>query len=109
MLHQIQMHITIRATLDEGPRSKVRWNRAILLDESHKLDPWPLDEGPRPKSGKSMQNLHDTIFKGKSIGSDFKKSLKGYLTIWRTKMEARVQGKVQLKDSICFKWVQIGF
>jgi hypothetical protein len=24
--------------------------RAILLDESHKLDPWPLDEGPsRPK------------------------------------------------------------
>jgi hypothetical protein len=24
-------------------------NRAILLDESHKLDPWPLDEGPRPK------------------------------------------------------------
>jgi hypothetical protein len=22
---------------------------AILLDESHKLDPWPLDEGPRPK------------------------------------------------------------
>ncbi len=24
-------------------------NRAILLDESHKLDPWPLNEGPRPK------------------------------------------------------------
>jgi len=22
------------------------------LDESHKLDPWPLDEGERPKSGK---------------------------------------------------------
>jgi hypothetical protein len=23
-------------------------------------------------------------------------------------MQARAQGKVQLKDSICFKWVQIG-
>jgi hypothetical protein len=28
--------------------------------------------------------------------------------IWRTKMQAKVQAKVQLKDSICFKWVQIG-
>jgi hypothetical protein len=28
-------------------------NREILLDESHKLDSRPLDEGPRPKSGKS--------------------------------------------------------
>jgi hypothetical protein len=32
------------------------------LGESHKLDPWPLDEGPRPKSGKSRLNLHDTNF-----------------------------------------------
>jgi hypothetical protein len=29
--------------------------------------------------------------------------------IWRTEMQARVQGRVELKDSICFKWVQIGF
>jgi hypothetical protein len=28
--------------------------------------------------------------------------------IWRTKMQARVQGRVQLKDSIYFKSVQIG-
>jgi hypothetical protein len=28
--------------------------------------------------------------------------------IWRTKMQARVQGKLQLKDSICYKWVQLG-
>jgi hypothetical protein len=35
--------------------------------ESHKLDPWPLDEGPRPKSGKSRLNLHGTILEGKSI------------------------------------------
>ncbi len=45
-------------------------NRAILLDESHELDPWPLDEGPRPKGGKSRLNLHDTILERKSIGLD---------------------------------------
>jgi hypothetical protein len=28
--------------------------------------------------------------------------------IWRTKMQARVQGKLQLKDSICYEWVQLG-
>jgi hypothetical protein len=33
-------------------------------------DPWSLDEGPRPKSGKSRLNLHGTIFEGKSIGSN---------------------------------------
>jgi hypothetical protein len=26
---------------------------------------------------------------------------------WRTKMQAKVHGKVELEDSICFKWVQI--
>jgi len=42
------------------------------LDECHKLNPWPLDEGPRPKSGKSRLNLHGTILEGKSIGLDQK-------------------------------------
>jgi len=28
--------------------------------------------------------------------------------IWRTKMQARVQGMVQFKDSVCFKLFQIG-
>jgi hypothetical protein len=45
----------------------------ILLAVSHKLDPWPLDEDPRPMSGKSRLNLHDTILKGKSIGLDPRK------------------------------------
>jgi hypothetical protein len=53
------------ATLDEA-------SKTILLDESHKLDPWCLDEGPRPRSGKSRKNLHGTIFEGKSIDSDTK-------------------------------------
>jgi len=34
------------------------------------LDPWPLDEDPRPKNGKSRLNLYGTILEGKSIGSD---------------------------------------
>jgi len=36
-----------------------------------------------------------------------KKGLTGELIIWRTKLQAKVQGRVQLKHSICFKWVQI--
>jgi hypothetical protein len=49
------------------------------------------------------------VLERKSIGSDQKKPvLKGELLIWRTKNEAINQGTVQLKDSICFKSVQIG-
>jgi hypothetical protein len=46
---------------------------------------------------------------GKSIGSEAqpqkekKKSSKGELMICRTKMQAKVQGRILLKDSICFK------
>jgi hypothetical protein len=76
----------------------------ILLTESHKLDPRPLDEDPRSTSGKSRLNIHGTILKRKSIGSDPKKNeLKGDLMVWRTKMQDRVQDRVQLKDSIYFK------
>jgi hypothetical protein len=46
----------------------VQRNRAILLDENRKLDPWPLDEGPKLKHGKSRLNLHGTILEGKSVG-----------------------------------------
>jgi hypothetical protein len=48
------------------------------------------------------------VLEGKSIGLDQKTVLKGELLIWRTKKQARDQGIVQLKDSICFKSVQIG-
>jgi hypothetical protein len=54
------------------------------LDEIHNLEPQPLDEGPRPKGGKSRPNLHGTILEGKSIGSKFKpkkESSKGELMI----------------------------
>jgi len=49
------------------------------------------------------------VLEGKSIGSDQKIVLKGELLIWRTKNHARDRGMVQLKDSICFKSVQIGY
>jgi len=42
--------------------------KAILLDESHRLDPWSLDEGPTPKSDESRLNLHGIILEQKSIG-----------------------------------------
>jgi hypothetical protein len=70
--------------------------------------PRPLDEGPRPKSGKLRLNLHDTCFGGKINWFGPKKSAKGEFLIWRTKNQARDQGTVQFKDSICFKSVQIG-
>ncbi len=43
----------LKKTLDEGPRSSDQWIQAILLVESFRLIPRPLDEGPRPKSGKN--------------------------------------------------------
>jgi hypothetical protein len=48
------------------------------------------------------------VLEEKSIGLDQKTVLKGELQVWRTKNQARHQGTVQLKDSICLKSVQIG-
>jgi hypothetical protein len=48
------------------------------------------------------------VLEGKSIGLDQKTVLNGELLIWRTKNQAREQGTVQRKDSICFNSVQIG-
>jgi uncharacterized protein YeaC (DUF1315 family) len=48
------------------------------------------------------------VLEGKSIGSDQKTVLKQELMIWRTKNQAKDEGIVQLKDSICFKSIQIG-
>jgi hypothetical protein len=43
------------------------------------------------------------------MGPDQKKTvLKGEFLIWRTKNEARDQGTVQFKDSICVKSDHIG-
>ncbi len=42
---------TLRATLEEGPRSRDQWIQAILLVKSIKLVPRPLDEGLWQKKG----------------------------------------------------------
>ncbi len=56
---------TLRATLDEGTRSRDQWIQAILLVESFKLVPRPLNKGPKPKSGKLRLNVPGTCFGGK--------------------------------------------
>jgi hypothetical protein len=82
----------------------------MFLVESFKVVPRPLDEGPRPKKWQIEAKPTCHLFlERKSIGLDQKTVLKGELLIWRTKNGAWDQGTlVQLKDSICFKSVQIG-
>jgi hypothetical protein len=69
------------------------------LDESHKLDPRPFDEGPRPKSGKLRLNLHGIILEGKSIGSNQKRKRKRKVKMiahdLKNQDATRVQGKGQ--------------
>jgi hypothetical protein len=78
------------------------------LVESFKLVQRPLDEGPKPKSDKLRLTYIAPLSEGKSIGSERKTVLKGEPLIWRTKNQAKAQDTVQLKDSICFKSVEIG-
>jgi hypothetical protein len=100
--------VTLRVTLEEGLRSRDQWIQAILLVETFKLVPTPLEEeGPRPKTWQIEANTAP-VLEGKSIGSDRKRVLKGELLISRTKNQARDPGTLQLKDSICFTRVQSG-
>jgi hypothetical protein len=48
------------------------------------------------------------VLEGKSTGLDQKTVLNKELLICRTKNQAKDQGIIHLKDSICFKSVQIG-
>jgi len=107
--HSWRLERALRATLDAGPRSRDQWIQAILLVKSFKLVPRPLDEGPRPKSGKlNLLTYMAPLLDGKSIGLDQKTVPKGKLLIWRLKNQAREQSTVELKHSTCFKPVQIG-
>jgi hypothetical protein len=65
------------AVLVKDPKS----NGTFLLVESHKLDPRPLNEDPKPIEAKLKWHIHDTIFEGNSIGLDQKMELKGEFTI----------------------------
>jgi hypothetical protein len=55
----------------QGPGSN-EIDQSYWLMRAINWTPWPLDEGPRPKSGKSRLNLHGTILEAKSIGWDQK-------------------------------------
>ncbi len=56
----------LRATLDEGPRSRDQWIQAILLVETFKLVPKAFRQGSKTqKSGNLRLNLHGTSFGGK--------------------------------------------
>jgi hypothetical protein len=78
------------------------------LAESHKLDPRPSDEGPTPKSDESKLNLQGTILEGKSSGFDPQKKKQRAQSKAYDLEKQHARGMVQLKDSICFKRVQIG-
>ncbi len=67
-------NIWIRPTLDEGPRSREDWIQEILLVESFKLVPMPLNEGARPKGDKLKLNLNGTCFGEKIKWSRWKNS-----------------------------------
>jgi hypothetical protein len=75
----------------QGSNKQVQWNRAFLLVKSFKLVSRPLDEGPRPRQIKLWFCLHGIILKGKPIGLDQSKSLKGEL-----------MGKLGFKVVHCF-------
>jgi hypothetical protein len=78
------------------------------LVKNFKLVPKPLDEGPKPKSGKLRLNLHGTCFGGKINWLGPENNAKRIALDLENNNQARDQGTIQLKDSICFKSVQIG-
>jgi len=81
------------------------------LAESHKLDPWLLDDDLRPKSGKLKLNLYGSSLEGNQFVQTKRKSSKERahdLDNQDAHTRLLLQGMVQLKDSICFKLVQIG-
>jgi len=99
--------VKLRATLDEGPGSRDQWIQAILLAESFFIGPKPFRRGSKTKKWELEVNMVP-VLEGKSFGRDQKTVLKRERLIWRTKNQARDLGTLQLKDSTCFTWVQIG-
>jgi hypothetical protein len=84
--------------------------KQFLLVKSFKLVPRPLNNGPRPKKLQiEAKPTWHLFWRENQLVWNQKIIVEGELLIWRTKNEAREQGRVQLKvDSICFKSIQIG-
>ncbi len=53
--------------------SEKKAREKVFLDERHKLDASPIDEGPRLKNDKLRLNPHGTILEGKSNWLELKK------------------------------------
>ncbi len=95
----------LRATLDEGPKSnEIEQSYGIrVINWTHDLSRWGSQT-------KKMANWRKTYMAPSSKENQLvqskekKRATKGELMMWRTKMQVRVQGRVQFKDSICFKW-----
>jgi hypothetical protein len=67
------------------------------------MEPLAFGWGSKTKNWQTEANTwHD--FGGKI---NWLKDLKEELMFWRSKMQVQVQSSVELKDPICFKWVQI--
>jgi hypothetical protein len=92
------------------PGSKDQWIQAILLVEGFELVPkafWRGSKTKNSKLGEAKPTWHLFWRENKLVWTK-KTVVKGELLIWRTKNQIRDQGIVQLKDSICFKSIQIG-
>ncbi len=85
---------SLKATLDEDPKSGVQWNRAILLNESHKLGPMVFRWGSKTKKWqiKAKPTWHHFWGKINWFKPQQKKELKRReLMIWRIETHAKVQ------------------
>jgi hypothetical protein len=72
---------------------------------SHKLNPWwwPLDEGPRPKSGKSRLNLHRHKFGGKFDCFRPKKKELQRRSSWQPRCKLGSNARSNSRIQFCFK------
>jgi hypothetical protein len=61
--------LILRATLNKGPRRRVQWNRAFLLNKSFELVPRLLDKDSGPREIKLWFSLHGIILEGKPMSS----------------------------------------
>jgi hypothetical protein len=68
--------ITLKATLNKGPKNRVQWNQTFLLVNTFKVVPMALDEALGPRQIKLWFSLHGIILEGKPIGPNKKEAYK---------------------------------
>jgi hypothetical protein len=130
--YELRGHFTCRYKLFSGPNEieQSYWLRAIKLDpwplgwgsneieqsywlRAIKLDPWPFKWGSKTRTWQieAKPRGHNFWRENQSVQTQNKTKKKKKKKAQKESSwfgEPRVQGKVPLKDSICFKWVLIG-